>query len=245
MRRPIIALWCVPRSGSTAFERMMIERGDHEVLDEPFSAFYYFGPARLSPRFEETLPRSSWDQVVEDLTRTARRSSVFVKDMAYHLGPHADAEFLENFVNTFLIRTPRRALPSLGRKWPDFTDDETGYRAQHAAYEAAASLGDEPPAVVDYDDLLADPPGIVSAWCDAVGIPFRPEALSWEPGIQPQWKLWRDWYERAATSTGFAAPVDGPPPEPTDDRLREAIVAALPFYDEMRSVRITPASTRP
>ena len=32
----ILALWAVPRSTSTAFERMMRERGDFWVVDEPF-----------------------------------------------------------------------------------------------------------------------------------------------------------------------------------------------------------------
>ena len=37
----IIALWTHPRSISTAFERVMIERGDFNVLHEPFSYLYY------------------------------------------------------------------------------------------------------------------------------------------------------------------------------------------------------------
>ena len=36
-----IALWAVPRSISTAFERVFVERDDFEVLHEPFSASYY------------------------------------------------------------------------------------------------------------------------------------------------------------------------------------------------------------
>ena len=33
----IVPLWSVPRSISTGFERMMIERGDFKVIHEPFS----------------------------------------------------------------------------------------------------------------------------------------------------------------------------------------------------------------
>jgi hypothetical protein len=36
-----VALWAVPRSISTAFERVFVERDDFEVLHEPFSASYY------------------------------------------------------------------------------------------------------------------------------------------------------------------------------------------------------------
>ena len=38
-----VALWAVPRSISTAFERVFVERDDFEVLHEPFSAAYYYG----------------------------------------------------------------------------------------------------------------------------------------------------------------------------------------------------------
>jgi hypothetical protein len=45
-----VALWAVPRSISTAFERVFVERDDFEVLHEPFSASYYYGEDRLSNR---------------------------------------------------------------------------------------------------------------------------------------------------------------------------------------------------
>jgi hypothetical protein len=35
-----IALWAVPRSISTAFERVFVERDDFEVLHEPFGDSY-------------------------------------------------------------------------------------------------------------------------------------------------------------------------------------------------------------
>ncbi len=51
MSHRITFLWTVPRSVSTSFERMMMERGDHVVFDEPFSRSYYFGPDRRSARY--------------------------------------------------------------------------------------------------------------------------------------------------------------------------------------------------
>ncbi|MDH3659971.1 MAG: hypothetical protein OEU92_08075 [Alphaproteobacteria bacterium] len=38
---PIIALWCHPRSMSTAIERIMRERGDCRCFHEPFLYDYY------------------------------------------------------------------------------------------------------------------------------------------------------------------------------------------------------------
>lgn len=54
MSHRITALWTVPRSVSTSFERMMIERGDHTVFDKPFSRSYYYGPKRRSDRFTDS-----------------------------------------------------------------------------------------------------------------------------------------------------------------------------------------------
>ena len=41
--------------------------------------------------------------------------------------------------------------------------------------------------VVDADDLLADPPAVMRAYCDAVGLPFSPSMLSWNPGPVDAW----------------------------------------------------------
>jgi hypothetical protein len=68
----VLALWATPRTVSTAFERMMIERGDHLVLDEPWSRAYYFGPDRRSDRFELTFPESTYAGVEAGVLRAGR-----------------------------------------------------------------------------------------------------------------------------------------------------------------------------
>ena len=49
-----VALWVVPRSGSTALERVFVERGDFKVFHEPISVSYYYSPERRSDRFAQT-----------------------------------------------------------------------------------------------------------------------------------------------------------------------------------------------
>jgi hypothetical protein len=53
-------LWAVPRSISTAFERVFVERDDFEVLHEPFSASYYYGEDRPSDRFADAEPKAEY-----------------------------------------------------------------------------------------------------------------------------------------------------------------------------------------
>jgi hypothetical protein len=238
---PIVAMWATPRTVSTAFERMMIERGDFTVINEPWSRFYYYSDERLSPRFSETLDVSSHDAIVNEISDAATRAPVFVKDMAYHLGPYLTPEVLTGMTHTFLIRDPAFSIPSLARMWPDFTDDEAGYSAQLRAYEIASANVGPAPVVSDSDALLADPEAVIAAYCDAIGVPYDADALTWEPGMQPGWELWADWYQRAATSTGFAPPpTDRTPTQVTDPRVRDAIEAATPAYEQLRAARIRP-----
>jgi hypothetical protein len=233
-RHPIVVLWAVPRAVSTAFERMMIERGDHTVFDEPFSRHYYFGPERASSRYTEVLPGSRPTEILEQLEAAARERPVFVKDMAYHVAAFATPEFMERFVNTFLVRDPAFALPSLAEKWPDFTDDESGYAALAHVLELARAAGQDPP-IVDSDDLCRDAPAVVAEYCAAVDIPYVADALTWEAGMRPEWELWPDWYEATASSTGFRPPPTTPPPKRDDPRLARAYAQCAPIYEQLRS----------
>ena len=223
----MLTLWATPRTVSTAFERMMIERGDHLVLDEPWSRAYYFGPERASNRYPLTFPESTYAAVETGvLAAGAGGTAVFVKDMAYHAAPGITDDALSAMTHTFLIRDPRAALTSLHRRWPDFTDDEAGYGAQRALFDRVVAVTGTVPAVIDSDALVTDPDGVVAAWCERVGIDHRPESLRWSAGMRSEWQLWRDWYENAAASTGFVAPRGGVPTVELSDRVRALLPTA-------------------
>jgi hypothetical protein len=239
----MLVLWATPRTVSTAFERMIIERGDHLVLDEPWSRAYYFGPERHSDRFELTFPESTYAAAEAGVLAAGDAGSpVFVKDMAYHAAPGISDEALAAMTHTFLIRDPLAALSSLHRRWPDFTDAEAGYGAQRALFDRVIEVTGNVPVVIDSDALVAEPDRVVAAWCERVGIDHRPESLRWEAGMRPEWQLWRDWYENAAASTGFAAPAarDGRRPisEPPE-RVVDLVAAAEHAVAPLRAHAIT------
>jgi hypothetical protein len=188
---PVTFLWSVPRSVSTSFERMMMERGDHTVFDEPFSQNYYFSAERRSTRFDEQLPGSSAAELLASIERAAEERPVFVKDMAYQASMLLEPEILGRFRNSFLVREPTAVLRSLARHWPDFTDDETGWPALGRAADAVEAAG-QPLVVVDANQLCDDPAGVVAAWCAAMDLPFLESALTWEPGMRDEWELWGD-----------------------------------------------------
>lgn len=240
MSHPVRFLWTVPRSVSTSFERMMMARGDHTVFDEPFSRTYYYGPGRRSERYDEQLPESSAAEVLDQIWKAAEERPVFVKDMAYHADEVLDAELLERFDNSFLVRDPAATLPSLHRHWPDFTDDEAGWRHLDRAADLVEGLG-RPLVVLDADPLCRDPAGVVDAWCGQVGLPFLEHALTWEPGMRSEWDLWDEWHASTASATGFQE-LDPPPPPPCPDepRLHVAYAAARPVYERLAAVAVRP-----
>lgn len=231
----IRVLWATPRTVSTAFERMMIERGDHVVLDEPWSRAYYFGPQRRSARYPLTFPESTYAAVEDGVIASAAHGDVFVKDMAYQAAPGISDDALAAMSHTFLIRDPRAALTSFHRGWPDFTDDEAGYSAQHDLFHRVQSVTGVVPTVIDSDVLRADPRRIVGVWCDRVGLDRRPDALTWSAGMQAQWQLWQDWYTTAASSTGFEPPREHPNDRgPLPPRVAELLASAERAVEPLR-----------
>lgn len=68
-----------------------------------------------------------------------------------------------------------------------FNADEAGFdelaalAALVSTPEAEGGLG-QSLVVVDADDLLADPPGVLRTWCDAVGLPYDGGRPTLQPG---------------------------------------------------------------
>jgi hypothetical protein len=59
--------------------------------------------------------------------------------------------------------------------------------------------------VIDADDLLDNPYGIIEAYCKSVGIPFSGRMLKWSEEDQrrakEQFETWKGWHEDAIQST--------------------------------------------
>jgi hypothetical protein len=234
-----VALWAVPRSISTALERVFVERRDFKVFHEPFSTSYYYSPERRSDRFAETEPKEEYGHE-KVLTRMLehREKPVFFKDMAYHVASFMTREFASRFTNTFIIRQPTPVIASLYRFWPDFTLEESGYEHQHRLFNLAVENGEDP-AVVDAADLTADPEGTIRAYCERLNVPFISKALSWEPGEVPDWEMWAEWHKEAAESTGIKhRPLEDDTEVPAG--LDSVYEHCLAYYEELYEKRLRP-----
>jgi len=209
----IIALWAVPRSTSTAFEWMMRQRGDLDCLHEPFGEAWYQGEDPLWPRFQpgdRTTPGLTIESVWEDIQNRAWHRPVFIKDFPHYISHMWTPEFLSRFTHAFLIRDPAKTITSIYNKWPGFDELEVGFPEQRALYDLLTALNGAPPPVIDSDDLLERPEAMVAAFCDHVGIPFVPEALSWEVGADTAAYSWWDggsFHANLRDSTGLTPQV--------------------------------------
>ncbi len=248
----IIVLWATPRSTSTAFEWMMRMRGDMACFHEPFGEAWYQGDDALWPRLTPDSPRQpglTYGSVLATLQGAAEKRPVFSKDMPQFTEHLWSDGFLKHFRHSFLIRDPAKVLTSCHRNWPHFLAKEIGFHDQRRLFDLLCERDGEPPPVIDSDDLLEDPHGIVDAWCGAVGIPFISEALSWEPGERSE-VLWYDkdgvWHQALKNSDGLK-PQPRKPADiaKTPDWVQQMYEDFLPHYRHLYAQRLQAGAAAP
>lgn len=250
---PRVFLWSAPRCISTAFEHSVRTLAGVTAFHEPFSAAVYLGEERTFPRYADVAPIEGFrfSQVKHRLQDEASQGrGVFVKDMAYAILDHL--EYLPpGFTHSFLIRDPRRTLPSLHRveasgrvpAWSEFIPEEAGFRQMWRLYQHLEA-SHRAPTVVDASDLLNDPGGIMRAYCTAVGLPYADAMVRWERGrVAEDWGDWEgEWYHTLISSEGFEPPGNAAPPDPSclPEVVQIAIRESIPYYERLYECRLPP-----
>lgn len=258
-----VFLWTAPRCVSTAFERSIMELENSKIFHEPYSWAYYFGPERQSDRYKHQTPdeKHVYHGICKKLLKEYDGIDlVFSKDMAYAIDNHFQ-EFLQDgirsFQHTFLIRSPKKAIPSLFAAsvnkqltgWEYFDPQESGFQQMCQLYRFIATNKDNNPVIVDADDLLEDPEGIMRAYCEGIGVRFDKKILEWEPGPVPDWDVWAGWHENALKSSGFHRQDPSKSKinakqmarkEKLPNIVMQTIERSMPFYEELYNKRIRP-----
>ena len=240
----ILALWAVPRSTSTAFEWMMRQRKDMTCFHEPFGEAWYQGESPLWPRaFTDSLrtPGLTLETVHNSLRKSAGNGPSFSKDFPLYIKSIWSDDLFDLFSHSFLIRDPAKTITSMYNKWPDFHQDEVGFIEQRELFDRLCDYLGKAPPVLDSDDLLENPYGMVERWCNAVQISFLPNALSWTPGARNEVSWWDGGSFHANLRDS-----DGLKPQKrkyidiseAPDRVKQIYDIALPHYEHMYEQRL-------
>lgn len=228
-----IAMWSGPRNISTALMRAFENRSDCAVTDEPFYAAYLALTGIDHPMREAILKNqpTDWRVVAAAVSGPVpgNRPIWYQKHMTHHMLPEIGRDWITQCRNVFLIRHPGRVLASYARKRDTVSLRDIGFVEQGALYDQACALSGDAPPVIDADDLLNDPAGILRALCSALSIPFDQAMLSWPAGGRDTDGIWAaHWYDSVNRSTRFEKPR--PQPALTDPELRAIEKDALPIY---------------
>jgi len=231
-----IAMWSGPRSLSTAMMRAWENRPDTAVVDEPLYACYLAATGLDHPGRDDVLASqpTDWRAVLAGLTAgdlPPGATISFQKHMTHHVLPEVDLTAFAGLRHAFLIRDPRAMLTSYAAVRTRPTAADLGIAQQVELYRRFGG------PVVDADDLLRDPEGVLRALCAALDVPFDPAMLSWPPGRRESDGVWAPhWYASVEASTGFG-PVRTTPVE-LPAHLHVLASTLQQTYDEMAVHRL-------
>jgi len=216
-------MWSGPRNISTAMMRSWGNRPDAVVCDEPLYAHYLAQTGLPHPGAEEVIAHHEcdWRKVVQWLTGPLPpgKSVFYQKQMAHHLLPHIELDWLNDLTNCFLIREPREMITSLVEFIPRPTTTDTGLPQQVRIFAGIRQTTGQVPPVLDARDVLENPRGLLTSLCDAVGVPFLDAMLQWPPELRETDGVWaKHWYAKVAKTTTFA-PYRAKPDQVPDDLL--------------------------
>ena len=236
-----------------------------KIFHEPYTLPFFFGPERQSQRYSlKTIdPKATYRSVSELLQKEYDGVDlIFSKDMACCIDNKFDI-FLENgfknFRHTFLIRNPKRAVFSLYKVttnptltgWDSFDPAEAGFKQMFEFFQFVWSHLDPTPVVVDADDLLDNPEGILQSYCEALGLEYQENMTKWAPRPVPHWENCNclGWHEVVLKSSGFL-------PRKSNSKCRDGgefdmehmpqevvdtIEMSMPHFKALYSVRIQAA----
>ena len=207
----------------------------------------YFGDTEVEGRtFESPVSLLAW---LRDETHDVR---VFLKettDSRVHEVVLADRRFLAEARHAFLIRRPEEIAASLYALITTFEPpprdmgiEDIGLEALHELHAAVRDAGGSP-VVIDSDDLVARPGATMAAYCAAVGLPFVPSALTWEPGERTEWRRSARWHADVSASSGFERRerLYAHTAESSNELARFA-AHHLPFYEQLHAQRLDVAA---
>jgi hypothetical protein len=217
-------------------------RADTFVSDEPFYGCFLKTSGAQHPMREETIAAMDcdWNSVMATLRGPAPDGSPvwYQKHMWHHMVGPIGYENFGGFTHAFLIREPQRMIASYLRKRESAQFEDLGLERQADFFEREANRLGEAPPVIDANDVLTDPEGVLSKLCSALGIPWDTAMLSWEPGRRATDGPWAPhWYGTVEKSTGFEPSETATVDLPGD--ARRLAERCQPYYEKLAAYRLS------
>jgi adenylylsulfate kinase len=213
----------------------MYERGDFLVVHEPFSRVCDFGVAEVDHR-----TCRSQEDVMAALVELAAEQPVFFKDTTdFHfdrLG--AQLSFVKRCRHATMVRNPPDTVRSHLRMQSDATSRAMGFQNLWEIVSTVAS-SDLPIHIVDGDQVVEDPEGEMKRYCEAMGIAFMADSLTFRKEPPASWGTTGRWHEGASESSALGvAPGERNELSEELERTVEAYVRDQePYYDLIMAMR--------
>ena len=236
-----IAMWSGPRNLSTAMMRSFGSRRDTFVSDEPFYGCFLKDSGADHPMRDEVIAAMDcdWRSVIASLRGPTPTGEPvwYQKHMWHHMVGQVGYEDFGGFAHAFLIREPERMIASYLRKREAARFEDFGLERQAEFFEREADrLGHAPP-VIDANDVLASPEGVLSKLCAALGIAWDRAMLAWAPGRRETDGPWAPhWYAAVEASCGFGPPERDEVELP--DEARRLADRCRPYYERLSAHRL-------
>ena len=217
-------------------------REDTFVCDEPLYAHYLRETKLPHPGAEETVAHheSDWRKVVDWLTGPIPddKTIFYQKQMAHHLLPQIDLNWLDRLTNCFLIRQPSEMVTSLIEFIPEPTIEDTALPQQTRIFERVRQQTGNTPPVLDATDVLQNPGKMLQRLCATLGIQFTDRMVKWPPGIRQTDGIWaKHWYAKVEHTTEFTPYRQKEEPVPTN--LQSLVSRCNDLYYSLYKHRIT------
>jgi hypothetical protein len=206
------------------------------ALHEPFGDIVYDGETDI-----DGITVSSGRDAIAAIRTLAKTRVVFIKECTdhWHRDAFADEEFLAEATHTFLIRHPASIASSFYALDKSMRRKDIGLEFAYDLYLLVRNARRGNPVVIDSEDLVSTPAGTIAAYCSAIGLPFIPEALSWNSGLLPEWRRVR-WHVDVSNSSGFESIVHEYAATPANHPMLSAFCAYhMPFYQRLQNERLS------
>ncbi|KAF8473323.1 P-loop containing nucleoside triphosphate hydrolase protein [Kalaharituber pfeilii] len=192
-------------------------------------AYYLIPPAGHPCGIAPSL--QAWEEKTN--SKPATRNGIITEEAV--LNPTVlPISIFRHFQFTFLIRHPNLAIPSYYRctipplsettGFHYFDPMEVGFREARMLLKFlldAQILKQEDVIVIDADDLLNNPRGIIEEYCKRVEIDFHESMLTWEERDCLEFEKWKGFHDDAIKSNGLKARTKFNHPKSAEENFQD------------------------